>query len=68
MMFNTFVQGSSLPCTALYVPSPNVEEDLPRAQRGIFQALPFLGSEETAPESTSCTELLAGGGLLSLKS
>lgn len=63
MMFSTFVQGSSLPCTALYV-----EEDLPRAQRGIFQALPFWASEETAPESTSCTELLAGGGLLSLKS
>lgn len=26
MMFNTFVQGSSLPCTALYVPQPKCGE------------------------------------------
>lgn len=42
MMFNTFVQGSSLVQLFMYL-RPNVEEDLPRAQRGIFQALPFLG-------------------------
>lgn len=69
MMFNTLVQGSSLPCTALYVPQPKCAGRFAQGTEKHIPSIAISGLlKKLLLKVTSCTELLAGGGLFSLKS